>query len=99
MNKGLKVLFELVGDKLRHIKKLDLSSNYITGLEGGQIIASSNAFPNLFSLDLRINKLGDEGFKALIQSKNYPKLTAIKIDRNKLEDTGAEQLVKICNIE
>jgi hypothetical protein len=89
MNKGIEVLFKHCGDRLRHIRKLDISSNLIQGEEGGAIIASSRAFPNLFSLDLRLNKLGDEGFKVLVKSTNYPQLTDLKIDKNRLEDIGA----------
>ena len=76
-------------DRLRHIKKLDISSNLIMGEDGAKIIASSTAFPNLNTLDLRLNKLGDQGFKILVQSTNYPELTNLKIDKNKLGDTGA----------
>jgi Ran GTPase-activating protein (RanGAP) involved in mRNA processing and transport len=90
MNKGIEVLFKYSGDRLRHIKKLDISSNLIQGEEGGAIIAQSLSFPNLYSMDLRLNKLGNEGFKVLVQSKNYPNLTDLKMDRNRLEDTGAQ---------
>lgn len=97
-NKGAQTLFAEVGDRLKHIKKLDISSNNITGDDGGRIIADSKAFPNLYSLDLRVNRLGQEGFRCLIQSRNYPALTDLKMDKNKLEDTGAQQLVQICNM-
>lgn len=91
LNAGIEVLFKC--DRLRHIRKLDISSNLITGREGGDIIAQSKGFPNLYSLDIRLNKLGHEGFMALVQSKNYPLLTDLKIDKNRLEDNGAQQLV------
>lgn len=71
------------------IKKLDISSNMITGEEGAKIIANGNGFPNLESLDIRNNKLGIDGFKKLVQSENYPFLIDLKVDMNKLEDTGA----------
>lgn len=48
------------------IKKLDISSNVITGEEGAQIIANGTGFPNLESLDIRNNKLGIDGFKKLV---------------------------------
>jgi len=89
MNKGIEILFKNSGDRLKHIKKLDISSNLISGEEGGAIIAQSKSFPNLYSLDLRLNKLGDEGFKILVKTTNYPMLTDLKIDKNKIQDTGA----------
>lgn len=89
MNKGIDILFNQSGDRLKHIKKLDISSNLISGEEGGAIIAQSKSFPNLFSLDLRLNKLGDEGFKILVKTKNYPLLTDLKIDKNRIQDIGA----------
>ena len=92
-NKGIQILFHSFTDRLKHIKKLDISSNNITGEEGGKIIADSKSFPSLYSLDLRLNKLCYEGFRLLIQSKNYPALTDLKMDKNKLEDHGAQQLV------
>lgn len=87
-NKGIASIFQ--SDRLRLIKKLDISSNNITGEEGGRIVADSKSFPSLVSLDLRFNKLTHEGFRVLIQSKNYPALTALKVDKNRLEDSGAQ---------
>ena len=84
MNKGIEILFKNCGDRLKHIRKLDISSNLISGEEGGTIIAQSKAFPNLYSLDLRLNKLGDEGFKILVKTTNYPMLTDLKIDKNRI---------------
>jgi Ran GTPase-activating protein (RanGAP) involved in mRNA processing and transport len=97
-NKGIQTLFHSFTDRVRHIKKLDISSNNIIGEEGGKIIADSKSFLQLFSIDLRMNKLGHEGFRLLIQSKNYPALTDLKLDKNKVEDSGAQQLVQICNM-
>jgi len=74
---------------MNRIKKLDISSNMITGEEGALIIAKSTGFPMLECLDLRNNKLGDEGFKKLVQTENYPHLVNLKIDMNRLEDSGA----------
>jgi hypothetical protein len=88
-NKGVEKLFQVTGTRFGLIKKIDLSSNNIIGEDGARIIASSNSFPNLESLDLRINKIGSLGFKILVQSTNYPRLLYLKIDNNKLEDTGA----------
>lgn len=48
------------------IKKLDISSNMITGEEGALIIAKGTGFPSLESLDLRNNKLGIDGFRQLV---------------------------------
>ncbi len=87
-NKGIEILFHRCKDRLRHIKKLDISSNNIVGEDGARIIATSSGFPNLLSLDLRVNRLGSDGFKILVQTENYPSLTDIKIDKNKLEDVG-----------
>ena len=88
-NKGLEKLFQVTGNRFGIIKKIDLSSNNIMGEDGARIIANSTSFPNLESLDLRINKLGGTGFKIIVQSTNYPNLIDLKIDNNKLEDSGA----------
>ncbi len=88
-NKGIEILFNGSNGRLRHIRKLDISSNNIVGEDGARIIAGSNAFPILYSLDIRLNKLGSDGFKVLVQTNNYPQLTDLKIDKNRLEDTGA----------
>ena len=86
-NTGIETLFSAVaGGRLRHIRKLDISSNNIQGEDGARIIGKSTNFPNLTSLDLRRNKLGPLGFKALVISENYPLLTDLKVDNNKLED-------------
>jgi Ran GTPase-activating protein (RanGAP) involved in mRNA processing and transport len=82
----------VTGSRFFIIKKIDLSSNNIMGEDGARIIANSTSFPNLESLDLRINKLGSQGFKILVQATNYPNLLYLKIDNNKLEDSGAQQL-------
>lgn len=95
-NKGIETLFSSI--RLRHIRRLDISSNNIVGEEGGRIIAKSQAFPQLVSMDLRLNRLGAEGFRALVQTKEYPCLTDLKVDKNKLQDEGAQQLVQICNL-
>jgi len=86
-NKGIAPIFQ--SDRLRLIRKLDISSNNITGEEGGRIVADSKSFPSLACLDLRFNKLTHEGFRVLIQSKNYPALMSLKVDKNRLEDNGA----------
>jgi len=52
--------------KMGRIKKLDISSNMITGEDGAKIIANGTGFPNLESLDIRNNKLGIDGFKKLV---------------------------------
>jgi hypothetical protein len=57
-NKGIEKLFQACGARFTIIKKIDLSSNNIIGEDGARIIASSSTFPNLESLDLRINKIG-----------------------------------------
>jgi Leucine Rich repeat len=89
-NKGLERLFRAAEQiKMGRIRKLDISSNMITGEEGAKIIADNNGFPSLESLDLRNNKIGSVGFKILVQSEKYPHLIDLKIDMNKLEDTGA----------
>jgi hypothetical protein len=89
-NKGIDRLFKAASIyKMGRIKKLDISSNMITGEEGAKIIANGTGFPNLESLDIRNNKLGIEGFKKLVQTENYPQLISLKVDMNRLEDTGA----------
>lgn len=89
-NKGIERLFKAAAVfKMGRIKKLDISSNVITGEEGAQIIANGTGFPNLESLDIRNNKLGIDGFKKLVQTENYPQLIGLKVDMNRLEDTGA----------
>lgn len=87
-NKGIIPLFTT--GNLRQIRKLDISSNNITGEDGARIIANSTSFPNLFSMDLRQNKLGSSGFKVLAVTLNYPLITDLKLDNNKLEDAGAQ---------
>jgi hypothetical protein len=53
--------------RLRHIRKLDLSSNNINE-DGAEYIANSTNFAYLVSLDLRVNKIGNKGFKTLVMS-------------------------------
>ena len=55
-NEGVIYLF--TQDRLRHLKKLDLSSNWITD-ESAYTIAQSQSFPILRTLDLRVNKIGN----------------------------------------
>ena len=57
-NHGITFIFSQ--DRLRHVRKLDLSSNNFTQ-EGAEVIARSTSFPRLSSLDLRINKIRDQG--------------------------------------
>jgi Leucine Rich repeats (2 copies) len=66
-NKGIESLFKAASVfKMGRIKKLDISSNMITGEDGAKIIANGTGFPNLESLDIRNNKLGIDGFKKLV---------------------------------
>ena len=56
-------------NNLKHIKKIDLSSNNIDFF-GATIIAANTKLPYLEALDLRVNRIGDAGFKALVLSHN-----------------------------
>ena len=79
----LGVLSIFSSETLKHITKIDVSSNQITH-EGVQSIADSCLLPKLEILDLSNNKIGDQGFITLIGSKNYPKLLDLRLDTNKI---------------
>lgn len=62
---------------------MDLSSNNIDA-EGAQFIAGNNQLPYLEVLDLRVNRIGDDGFKALVKSEKLNCIRDLKIDMNKV---------------
>ena len=66
---------------MKHLKKINLSSNLITPV-GAETIAQSERMPKLEVLDLRKNRIDNAGFKAIINSEQYKKLLDIRIDDN-----------------
>ena len=61
--------------------RVDLSGNNITEV-GAKYIADTDELFNLRMLDLRRNKLGNEGFELLTHMTGYPELTDLKLSHN-----------------
>ena len=49
-------------------------------------------------IDLRLNRIGDDGFKELIKSEKLSKIRDLKLDLNKITFNGTQQLSVKCNI-
>lgn len=61
--------------------RVDLSGNNITEA-GAKHIADTDELYNLRMLDLRRNKVGDEGSYLLTQMTGYPELKDLKLSHN-----------------
>jgi len=61
--------------------RIDLSGNNITS-KGAKHISDSDELLNLRMIDLRRNKVGDEGFELLTRMIGYPELRDLKLSHN-----------------
>jgi Ran GTPase-activating protein (RanGAP) involved in mRNA processing and transport len=77
--------------------RVDLSGNNVTEV-GAKSIAFYEELYNLRMLDLRRNRLGNEGFEILTQMTGYPELTDLKLSHNQITEDGIKELVTKCSI-
>ena len=78
-NDGVK--FIAVSDNLQSLQNLVLSDNNITD-EGALMLAKFlPLFPNLLRLDMRLNKLKEEGKQALEEAKKISKVKHLLLDK------------------
>jgi len=78
-NEGAKYI--AVSDNLQSLQNLVLSDNNITD-EGAMMLAKFlPLFPNLIRLDMRLNKLKDDGKQALLDAQKLTKLKHLLLDK------------------
>lgn len=70
-----------------------LNDNLITHV-GGAMLASTSVFPQLQSLNLFRNDIGDDGALAFANSKEFPHLELLYLGDNKITDQGAVPLIE-----
>jgi uncharacterized protein (TIGR02996 family) len=82
----------LSSPRLKRLARLELSSSRI-GLSGARFLASSTTLPALTSLDLRNNRLGDEGLAEL--APLLQRLGSLRVSYNCISAAGIRRLAQV----
>ena len=79
--------------KLGNLKKLVISDNRLTDASVADFIRSKN-FPNLESLDVGWNEVGNETAKALADATSFSGLKTLILERSYIELEGLKEMVQ-----
>ena len=79
--------------KLGNLKKLVISDNRLTDTSVADFIRSKN-FPNLESLDVGWNEVGNETAKALADATSFSGLKTLILERSYIELEGLKEMVQ-----
>jgi len=79
--------------KLENLKKLVISDNRLTDASVADFIRSKN-FPNLESLDVGWNEVGNETAKALADATSFSGLKTLILERSYIEIEGLKEMVQ-----
>ena len=79
--------------KLENLKKLVISDNRLTDASVADFIRSKN-FPNLESLDVGWNEVGNETAKALADATSFSGLKTLILERSYIELEGLKEMVQ-----
>ena len=79
--------------KLGNLKKLVISDNRLTDASVADFIRSKN-FPNLESLDVGWNEVGNETAKALADTTSFSGLKTLILERSYIEIEGLKKMVQ-----
>jgi Leucine-rich repeat (LRR) protein len=79
--------------KLRNLKKLVISDNRLTDASVADFIRSKN-FPNLESLDVGWNEVGNETAKALADATSFSGLKTLILERSYIELEGLKEMLQ-----
>ena len=79
--------------KLGNLKKLVISDNRLTDASVADFIRSKN-FPNLESLDVGWNEVGNETAKALADATSFSGLKTLILERSYIEIEGLKEMVQ-----